>query len=399
MPSPDGTWSISRKRRDPGKSETDNTIREAQNLKILIHINSLGRGGAERVVSILSGEFIKMGHQVVIATEWTSEDEYALDPSVSRVHAGLLAEDENKSRISKIVLRYTRLRKCVLAERPDVVLSFCNKANFRSAAALAGTGIPLIVSVRNDPVTDYAPYRISTWLMEHIAAGCVFQTEQAKEFFSKAFQGGSCIILNPVSVQYTDRPFRYRAENAAGEGRSILSVGRITPQKNFVLLVRAFRLIADKVPDARVLIYGDVQEEDYAEQLKREISGSGLEDRILLMGLSEDVASVLEHAYMFVLSSDYEGMPNALLEAMAMGLPCVATDCPCGGPATLITNDVSGLLVSAGDPEALAEAMLQVLEHPEYANRLSGNAAQIRQQVQPEKVASEWIRFIDSKIG
>ena len=176
--------------------------------KVMFHINSLGKGGAERVVSLLANEFVKSGTEVVIATEWYSKEEYEVDSSVKRIHVGLSGKQENGSRIAKQWYRIWNLRKAMLQEKADVVLSFCVKANYRAMMASVGSKIPVIVSVRNDPKIDYVGKvnSLMNKLFLNKAAGCVFQTQEAKEFFDEVLQKKSIIICNPVNEKYVRAP-------------------------------------------------------------------------------------------------------------------------------------------------------------------------------------------------
>lgn len=360
-------------------------------MKILFHINSMGRGGAEHVVSILSSFFAQKGHTVVIATQWKAENEYRTDPRVRREHVGLNAADEKKGRITKILLRYARLRQCVKKERPDIAISFCNKANFRSALAMTGMRIPLLVSVRNDPKRDYAPYALLTKIMEYKAAGCVFQTPDAKAFFSESFQKKSRIILNPLSDQYTSLP----EQVADRRKKVIVTVGRITQQKNQMLLLRAFADICEEFTEYRLKIYGAADDRALCEDMETFISRNGLAGRVSFMGAVDNLPEEIMDASLFVLPSDYEGMPNALIEAMVMGLPCIATDCPCGGPAMLIQDRVSGLLVPVGDEQMLAGAMRYMLSDRQSAEKMGQAARALKEKVAPERVCEEWQHYID----
>ena len=195
----------------------------------MFHINSLGKGGAERVVSLLANEFAKNEIEVVIATEWYSEEEYELNVRVRRIHVGLSESDENASRIAKQWIRIRNLRSAILEEQPTVVLSFCVKANYRAMMATVGTGFPVIVSVRNDPKIDYVgkANNLMNKLFLNRAAGCVFQTQEAKEFFDGVLQEKSIIICNPVNEKYLQAE-RKRAK------KKIVCVGRLVAQKNHV---------------------------------------------------------------------------------------------------------------------------------------------------------------------
>lgn len=361
-------------------------------MKIVFHLNSLGRGGAERVVSILANEFATLGHDVTIATEWVSDNEYNIPKDVKRINVGLTAEDEAKGRLVKIIKRYTNLRKFAKEEAPDVLISFCNKANFRASVALLGLDTKLITSVRNDPVKDYLPYKLSTKIMIGRANGCVFQTPDAQEFFGPEFAKKSAIIMNPLSEAFSkETEFCYSPERE----KTILTAGRISSQKNQMLLVKAFNSIKDDAPEAVLKIFGDTQEKSVRRELEQYIKENNLEERVHLMGLSENMIEELKRAYMFVLSSDYEGLPNALMEAMSLGIPCISTDCPCGGSRELIKQGVSGILTPVGDVDALAEEMLELIQNEKEAQTLSKEAVKIKVDLQPNVIAQKWLNFID----
>lgn len=364
-------------------------------MKILFHLNSMGRGGAERVVSTLANNFAHKGNEVIVATEWFSDKEYELEASVKRISVGLTDEDEKKNRFSKIILRHTRLRKCLQKEKPDLVISFCNKANFRCAVSMTGMKIPLLVSVRNDPKRDYAPYKFSTWLMEKKAKGCVFQTPDAQSFFSKDFQKRSTIIFNPLSEKICNYQLPERIERK----KEIVTVGRITTQKNHLLLLKAFQKITVDFPEYTLKLYGDVQDQDIYDELQAFVKENDLQAKVKFMGAAENIQEEISDASLFVLSSDYEGMPNALIEAMVLGIPSVSTDCPCGGSALLIEQDKSGILVPVGDEAELAHAMERILLDSKYAERLGMQARNVKERVLPARICEQWMNYIDKVLG
>ena len=364
--------------------------------KILFHINSLGKGGAERVVSVLSGYFAEEGYEVAVATLWQAEEEYKLSHKVRRVHAGLTETDEKKGRVYRAVKRVLNFRSVLKKENPDIVISFCNKANFRSAYCMAGMKTPLLVSVRNDPKKDYAPYKRAVQRMEKRAAGCVFQTPEAQQFFSPAFQKKSRIIFNPLSENYISKE---TTETDFVREKRIVTVGRIAKQKNQLLLVKAFAQIAEKYPDMIVQIYGEDGKDGSKEALEQYIQQNGLQERVLFMGQCSHSEREIKKAALFVLPSDYEGMPNALIEAMALGLPSISTDCPCGGSRLLVEENVSGMLVPVGDAEKLAEAMNRMLSNPQKAEEIGRNARKVVDKVHPEKVCGEWKEYVEELLG
>ncbi|MGN1181345.1 MAG: glycosyltransferase [Suilimivivens sp.] len=359
--------------------------------KIVFHINSLGKGGAEHVVSMLSGFFAVDGYEVVIITLWRAEEEYELPEGVSRINLG--DRQERKGRWKRAVGRFTDLRKAILEENPDIVISFCNKANFRSAFSMAGMKTPLLISVRNDPEKDYAPYKLPVWWMERKASGCVFQTKEAQKFFRSGLQKKSRVIWNLIDEKYL------KTEKKDNKGYFIAAVGRISSQKNHMLLLKAFHRIKDKFQDTELRIYGEDCEKDVREALDRFVTEQGLSDRVRFMGQSSHLEKDLQGAKLFVLPSDYEGMPNALAEAMVLGLPVIATDCPCGGCAMLIEDGVSGILVPVRDEEKMAQAMEKLLADRELAESMGRNAARISDKISPEKVYEEWKTYVESIIN
>jgi glycosyltransferase involved in cell wall biosynthesis len=366
-------------------------------MKILFHLNSMGRGGAEHVVSILSKKFAEAGHDVSVATLWYSDNEYPLGDAVKRINVGLTKEDEKKGRLTKAYLRLFRLRKYVKKERPDLVISFCASANFRSAISLFGIKTPLIVSVRNNPEVDYAGHPFATRIMEKKAVGCVFQTPDARKWFSKSFQDKSSVIFNPIAEEYLGL-WDDASPKDVTRSKRIVNVGRISAQKNQFMLIRAFHKLSEKYPEHVLEIYGDFQEEGLLNELRGYIEKNNLSDKVFFKKTSGSLEKDIKDAALFVLSSDFEGMPNALIEAMALGLPCISTDCPCGGSRMLIENGVSGLLTPVGDEEALVSAMDRLLSDKELADSLGQKATSVIERTEPDMICDQWMEFIRSKI-
>lgn len=370
--------------------------------KILFHINSLGKGGAERVVSVLSRYFAEDGYQVVIVTLWRAGEEYELSKAVRRIDLGELAAGRLGGRRLLALRRFTDLRSVIRREQPGIVISFCVKANFRSAFAMLGMRTPLLVSVRNDPKTDYAPHAGATKWMEKKACGCVFQTEEARQFFRPAFQKKSRVIWNPIDEKYLlagQKSQIQRTENDKEQDtrlNRIVTVGRISRQKNHMLLLRAFCRVRNQFPNMVLQIYGEEEGSGVKEELESFIADNKLEERVLFMGQNSRLEKELKDAALFVLPSDYEGMPNALMEAMVLGLPVIATDCPCGGVAALIEDGVSGLLVPVGDENRLAEAMARLLRERELARSMAENAAKVAEKVSPLRIYKEWKEYVET---
>jgi glycosyl transferase GT4 family len=358
--------------------------------KIAFHLNSLQQGGAERVVSNLANRFAKEGYEVVIATEWYGTDEFALDQKVRRVHVGLTKEDENRSRISKMLRRIWYLRRFMKKEKPDVVVAFTRGVLYRALAAGIGTGIPVVISVRTDPVGHYDKKadKLRIPLLFPHAAGCVFQTEGAKAFFEPYLQENSRIILNPLNPKYVGVP------EPAVRTKDVVQSGRLVDFKNQPMLIRAFLKVHEKHPDYALKIYGPDSKDGTKEILESIIHENHAEDFVKLMGGSNTLEKDLADAALYAFSSDWEGLPNALMEAMALGLPVVSTDCPCGGPKTLIEDGVNGLLVPIMDEKAMTDGILRLIEDRELAERLGREARKISERANEDAVFEQWQAYL-----
>lgn len=370
--------------------------------KIMFHINSLGKGGAERVVSLLSGEFAEDGIQVVIATEWVEAEEYPVSDKIRRIHVGLDEKQEQASSLKKQWYRVANLRRAIKEENPDMILSFCIKANYRATMATTGMKVPVITSVRSDPKIDYVGKKneIVNKLFFNRAEGCVFQTEEAQSFFDEVLQKKSTIICNPVNEKF----LKAKREKPA---KKIVCVGRLVRSKNQMLLVKAFEQVLKKYPDYQLYFYGDGSNDECKELLidyvnKTEIPQDtadgkklSLKNVVHFMGISNCLEKEIADAAMFVLPSDYEGMPNALMEAMTLGLPSISTDCPCGGSRYWIEHKVNGQLFRVGDVKALTEAILYYIENPEEAEEMGRKAREKLQSATLDKVYAEWKKYME----
>ena len=364
---------------------------------IAFHLNCLEQGGAERVVSNLANAFAAEGYRVYIATEWTGEDEFAVDERVERVHVGLRPEDEKKGRVAKFFLRIRYLKQFMKEKRPDVLVAFAQRANYRALMACRGTGVPVVISIRTDPKGHYDAVsdKVQIPLLFPRAAGCVYQTVGQKEFFRPHLQDNSAIILNPVHPKYIAAGGRAALIPQAQREKCVVQSARLVDFKNQPMLLRAFLRVHGKHPDWVLRIWGPDSFDGTKEILEGIIRENHAEDFIFLMGGTDRLEEELPKARIYAFSSDWEGMPNALLEAMALGMPVVATDCPCGGPRTVITDGENGLLVPIMDEEAMAEGICRLIEDPALAQRLGEAAARIAERTGEKVVFAQWRDYLD----
>lgn len=363
--------------------------------KIIFHLNCLEQGGAERVVTNLANQFAANGYEVIIATEWYGENEFETDERVRRVHVGLTEEDEKKNRIVQFLLRVKYLRRLIIRERPDILVPFARRAIYRGLMAAFFVKVPVLISIRTDPVGHYEEWsdKIQIPILFPRVDGCVFQTKGARDFFAPRLQKNSQIILNPLNPKYIGVPVPEK------RNKTVVQSGRLVDFKNQPMLLRAFAKVHEKHPDYDLKIYGGDSFDGTREILESLIAELHAHDYIHLMGASDSLEKDLADAALFAFTSDWEGLPNALMEAMALGLPIVATDCPCGGPRTIMTDGVDGLLIPIKDEQALVEGMNRLIEDPVLAGKLGMEARKIAERANAETIYEQWRDYMEELCG
>lgn len=361
-------------------------------MKLLFIISSLQCGGAERVCVTLCNYWADRGWEITLATfdDGSEAPFFPLSPRVRHVTLGL--QRRSTGLLHSVVnnlRRVPRLRRFVVAERPDRILSFIDGTNVLALIAAAGTGIPVVVGERVDPAHHEIPlpWKILRRVVYRRAFAIAVQTRSTAAFFPASWRRRIAVIPNPVPEL---APRSAGGPNPAGARRSIVGMGRLERQKGFDLLIRAFESIATMRPEWDLKIFGEGSERD---RLTASISRSGLSGRIALPGREPDALAALRRADLFVLSSRYEGFPNALCEAMACGLPVISFDCP-SGPADIVHDGVDGRLVPAEDVGALAAAMTELTGNPELRGALSTAATAVAERFSVERVAALWERVL-----
>lgn len=345
---------------------------------ILFVTGSMARGGAERVISILSDHYASNGWNTKILMLLHDRIEY-------EVHKDIEIVDFSRSKKSKFnTLRLIKeTRNYIKKLNPDVVVAFMGQISLVTWAACIGLKTKLIVSERIDPSQVNRNFIIRKFINRAYSKSdlTVLQTKRAWNYFPKKVQKNSVIIGNPISVKaYAKDTYEKR----------FVTAGRLTNQKNHKMLINAFKSIHDKYPEYSLTIYGDGPLRD---ELTKQIAELGLNRAVNLPGNVPDIHEQISDSYAFVLSSDFEGLSNALLEAMMMGLPCISTNC--AGSDEVIENNKNGLIVPCADTEALTNAMLSLVENSDFRNSIASEAKKSAEKFKTENIIEEWKKAIE----
>ena len=357
-------------------------------MHVVIITASLGAGGAQRVIAQLAKEWASKDIVCDIILLLKAERFYTVPDNVTIHEIGRLSSNPALDKLKK----YMTVRRIVKNLNPNIVLSLPEEIGIYVIPSLLGLKIPIVVSERNNPWV--MPYKKITralrLLLYPLADGFIFQTEKAASFFSDRIQNKGAILYNPLDLERLPEPYHGSKE------KIIVSVGRLEKQKNFKLLINAFAIFQKTHSDYKLVIYGDGTEKNslsaYAESKLNK-------DSWALPGKDKDVLEKIKKAACFVLSSDYEGVPNALIEAMTIGVPCVSTDCAPGGAASIIDNNKNGFLVPVGDEIGLAEKIGTIVDSPPTANSFSNEAIKLRQKLDSRKVCEDWLDYLRKVAG
>lgn len=350
----------------------------------LVVISSLGAGGAERVTTRLANAWVERGDQVTIVTlaAETAPAAYTLDPRVHRVSLDLLSTSTSPVQAAlATVARVRAIRAAIVRARPDRVVAMLDVTNVLTLLATRGLGIPVVVAERSDPAL--CPLRREwQWLRRHTYAWArtvVAQTERAAAFFAGWPGVTTAVIPNPVVAPPGADVQRHH---------TVVAAGRLGPEKGFDLLIEGFARIAAAYPKWRMVIYGAGP---LLQDLRDQAAAAGVADRIAFPGHADDLPSRLREAGLFVLSSRYEGFPNVLCEAMAVGTPVIATDIA-SGPREILRDGQDGVLVAPGSAEALADAIRGLMDDEARRRALGERARSVLTRYALAAVIESWDR-------
>ena len=359
---------------------------DKEHAHIMFVTPSMNYGGAERVMSILMNELINNGFKIsLVCLNDTPVVVYQLSPLIEIHYLKGVRFNKVKAFLSPI----HQLRRVMKVLRPDVIVSFFNNTSCFSWLAQLGLNIPIIFSERNDPTHNIKGLNarfFQKWALT-ISNKIVFQTQGAKSLYkSRSIQNKSVVIYNPLNISN-------KSANVSEKCYKLVSVGRLSSQKNQKVLIDAIARISSSYPDLTLTIFG---EGNLRTNLEQQIKNLGLTGKVLLPGNESNVIDKIIDYRLFVFSSDYEGIPNALLEAMSIGLPCVSTDCSPGGAKEFINNYENGILVPCNDAEAMSNAIEFHLQNPEKSLLMGKNAISISKLLDVGVIVKKWMSLFDS---
>ena len=346
--------------------------------KITFLIGSLGGGDAERVTVALADYFCESGYEVFFIVFSKVNNNYEINP---KIKVDYLPENTGKS---AIFLRIKELKRILKNQEPDYVISLGLGYQYLILGNLLNK-YKFILSERNAPQFFYNWYeKIYVKYSYKKAYRVVFQTEDAKQYFGKNLEKKSKVIANPITSSIPN-PYDGVRE------KRIVAVNRLSQQKNLFMLLRAMKRVFDIFPEYILEIYGKGEQQEELEKYAKELK---IFDNVKFMGQKANVQKYIVNAGVFVSSSDYEGMSNSMLEAMAIGLPVVCTDCPIGGARMVIKNNINGILTPVGDDKKFADAIIDLLSNPKKADKLGKNASLLREKLSVEIIAKKWEKLL-----
>ena len=374
-------------------------------IRLAIVIPGLRCGGVERAVTTLAGTLSRRGYEVTVLTyDDARSDFFSLPPDVIRVPLALRNAPAPLMRLIPRTYRTLRtLRAALRAADPHVVITHMPRINVHALLAVTGLNIPIIVTEHG----DVAPGNWRKALWYRLRRGCyrsAFRLVSVSQAVDRNFAWlpakRRAVIPNPLAIRSC------RPERGTDTRNDIVSVGRLSPAKGFDLLISAWARIACDVSQWRLVIIGDGEQR---AALERQAAALKLRERILFTGALADPTWFLRRGKLFVMASRYEGFPLAHAEALACGLPVIATDCPsrplvngeqflAGGVRELVRNNINGLLVPPGDPEALACAMAALIADPGRRAALAARGPDVLLRLAPDKIADAWGKLVEQAL-
>lgn len=347
-------------------------------MRIIFVTDTLASGGAERVISVLANNLSMQYDEVEIVCLRKHLVFYDIQPKVKIV----FAEDYSNGWVDKIIW----LRKYI--KEDDVVIPFMIRVYCVVLLSLLGLRRHIITSERNDPDAIGVKWKIIRCLLLPTTTKHVVQTQKIKNYFSSSLQKKISIIYNPINLKQCSE------KDWSPTRVSILAMARLDKQKNYPMMIKAFLKFHEKYPQYILNIWGNREHDEQLLEIKQMIANNNASDFIKLNGRCKDVAREYEKAYMFLLTSNFEGFSNSLMEAVCSGVPTISTKV--SGATDLLEDGVNGFLIDINRDDQLYDAMVTLVENPNLAYSMAKEAKKARCKFEEAKIVSEWSSLINT---
>jgi GalNAc-alpha-(1->4)-GalNAc-alpha-(1->3)-diNAcBac-PP-undecaprenol alpha-1,4-N-acetyl-D-galactosaminyltransferase len=365
--------------------------------KILFIVGSMQEGGAQRVASLLCNHWVSKGHSVTLIPTFSGRG-ICVYPLDSRVNLDYLSDriDNKKKMYNNKIGRILTLRRAIYDIKPDVIISFLSGVNVATLVAAIGSGIPVFVSERSYPPRELTG-KLTQWLRiltYPLASAVVMQTDQGLEWLrSTSPQSRGVVIPNPIVYPLPmGKPVVHPNKIIPTDCKVLLAVGRLSKEKRFNMVIDAFSMLADKYQEWNLVIIGEGSEH---LALEAQIDALSLAARVHLPGRVGNVNDWYIRSSLFVMNSNFEGFPNALIEAMSNELPVVSIDCDTG-PRDIINKGVDGLLVSPNDGvNGLVQSIEYIIINPDRAKSMGKSAKSVLKRYSITDISDKWEKMMD----
>lgn len=353
-------------------------------------MTTVGYSGAPKMMAWVANQLSDYGYNVDLITYFKNDDLQPMTENINRIEFNV--EHKSNSAIGKAwenIKPALLLRSYIIKNRPDIVLLFSNLTSFLYLKYLHPRNIRVIISERGDPTTvgKFGAFLRKSY---NKADGIVCQTDGAAEALPQELRSRCIVIPNPATQKIQERIPWNKRENVIAFPARFDNI-----QKRQDLMVKAFQIVYKEFPDLKLVFYGDGTD---MKMIKKMVRESGIEDYVVFAGRVCPIQDYIRYAKIVVLTSDFEGIPNSLLDAMALGLPVVATDCTPGGARFLIENNKNGILVNRGDAKAVANGIIYLLSNPDAAELMGTNAQRVLERFEPKQIAMQWMDYIEQII-
>ena len=354
---------------------------------VIFVTGSLADGGAEKVMSILASGCAELGVDVTLVVLRPKKIVYPVCEKVKIIQF----MDKGKLATAK---RIKKLHQVMKESTAEVVIPFLPIISLYTLIANIGLGKKLIMSERADPRAKFKnlPWKdkIGNFIMRKcglysLADWMVFQTPDAQSYYSEKIQNKSSIIPNPLDT--AKLPGMYEGERE----KRIVAAGRFSEEKNFALLIEGFATFHENFPDYTLTIYGEgALRKDY----EMHIHELRLCEYVKLPGFATNLPKEINKAAMYISTSNHEGISNSMLEAIGMGIPTIATDCPVGGSKMFVHTGENGVLIQMKNKNELVSAMTLIATNSKYVKHISDNAIKIREQLAAPNICQQWLELL-----